>query len=498
MRVDIFGVKEGGTIDGALTAPLRPEVPTLVPGRRYLLETVIRTMKMGHPFTQGTADSNEIWLDVRVVSGGEVIGRTGGMAPDGEVDPWSHFVNAYVLDRDGKRIDRRNAQDIFVPLYSHQIPPGAADSVHLVLDVPPAASAPVTVEVRLQYRKFDTTYMRHVYGDDYQNELPIITLAEDRLTFPVAGPNAEVSNPPSPIEPEWQRWNDYGIGLLRKGGKSKGELRQAEEAFGAVERLGVYHGPLNLARVYLAQGTVETSAIEALERAAAFEGEAAAPSWSVAWFTGLVNKQNGFLDEAIENFRGIVELDDARTRAAGFDFSQDYRLLNELGQTLFERAKLERGEAGRQRRDELLTEAHGWFQRALELDPENATANYNASLIARQLGDAEAGRRHFELYQKYKTDDNARDRAVAAARASDPAADHAAEAIVFYDLDRSGAYELGGQDGPRRAAPYELHPLTVSSSTAGSPTTGEDADELARRGEAPASAAGAAGLGGGR
>jgi tetratricopeptide (TPR) repeat protein len=326
--------------------------------------------------------------------------------------------------------------------------------------------------------------MRYVYGDDYSNDLPILTLAEDRITFPVAGSGAAVDNSPSTI-PEWQRWNDYGIGLLRKGGKTKGELRQAEEAFRKVESLGKYHGPLNLARVYLAQGTVETSAIAALERAAAFEGEEAAPPWSIAWFTGQVNKQNGFLDEAIENFRSIVELDDARTREREFDFSQDYRLLNELGQTLFERAKLERGEAGKARRAELLTEARGWFDRALELDPENATAHYNASLIARQLGDAEAGRHHFDLYQKYKTDDNARDRAVAIARASNPAADHAAEAIVFYDLRRPDAFELGGPAGARRAAAFELTPLDDGAV--------EEEAEVARQGGSPAVAAGAGG-----
>ena len=77
MRVDLFGVREGGEIDGKLIAPLRPEVPTLKPGKKYLLETVIRTLKMGHLFTQGTADSNEVWLDVTVTSGDRVIGRSG-------------------------------------------------------------------------------------------------------------------------------------------------------------------------------------------------------------------------------------------------------------------------------------------------------------------------------------------------------------------------------------------------------------------------------------
>jgi tetratricopeptide (TPR) repeat protein len=482
MRVDLFGVKEGGVIDGALVAPLRPEVPALVPGRSYLLEAVVRTVKMGHLFTQGTVDSNEVWVDVVVTSGDRVIGRSGGMGDDGSVDPWSHFVNVYMLDREGRRIDRRNAQDIFVPLYNHQIPPGAADSIHYRLDLPPRLAAPVTVEVRLQYRKFDTVYMKQVmqglYGkDDYVNDLPILTLATDRVTFPVAGIAAAVEPQQSPI-PEWQRWNDYGIGLLLKGGKSKGELRTAEEAFARVEALGRPDGPLNLARVYLAQGTVQDKAVEALARAAAFDPPA--PAWSVAWFRGLVNKQNGFLDAAIDDFRSIVEADTEETRRRQFDFSQDYRLLNELGQTVFERSKRERGPDRQARKTELLREAASWFERALAIDPEDMSAHYNLSLVYRQLDEAERAAEHLELYRKYKPDDNARDRAIAVARAADPAADHAAEAIVVYDLTRSGAFELAdGRPGVRRAAAHELRPPAAETAVAAGAAEGAGS-ELSR------------------
>jgi len=442
MRVDLFGLHRGGQIDGELVAPLRPEVPTLEPGRRYLLDVVVRTVKMGHPFTQGTADSNEVWLDVTVEAGERVVGRSGGMGEAGRVDPWSHFVNIYMLDREGRRIDRRNAQDIFIPLYNHQIPPGAADVVHYLLDVPPDARSPLTVEVRLRYRKFDTIYLQHVYGPDFENDLPALELATDRITFPVARSPASapaVDNSPSPI-PEWQRWNDYGIGLLRKGGKSKGELRQAEQAFQRVEALGRPDGPVNLARIYLAQGTVSDRAVEALDRAAGFEPPA--NPWTVAWLSGLVNKQNGFLDEAIADFTGILELDDEETRRRGFDFSQDWRLLIELGQTLIERAKLDRGEAHREQRDALLQRAVGYLDRALELDPEATSAHWNLYIALRQLGERKRALEHLEAYRTYRPDDNAGDRAIAVARTADAAADHAAEAIVIYDLQRPGAYEL--------------------------------------------------------
>lgn len=444
--VDIFGVKPGGTIEDELIAPLRPEVPALEPGEDYLLEVVVRTLGLGHHLTQGTADSNQLWLDIEVRDElGNLVGRSGGLGEGNRVDPWSHFINVYMLDRDGARIDRRNAEDIFVPLYDHQIPPGAGDVVHYRLEVPPAGAATaLTVEAALRYRKFDTTYLRHIYGPETANELPILDLARDSVTFRVGGaaaPDAEssVAATREPAKPLWQRWNDYGIGLLRKGGTGRGELRQAIEAFTRVEELGRPDGPLNLARVYLAQGTVRDDAIAALERAAAFDPPA--PSWSVAWFSGLVNLQNGAVDDAISNFRSILEADSEEMRRRGFDFSRDVRLHNELGLALFERAKRERGPARADARAERLQEARESFDRALVIDPENVTAHYNLGLIHAQLGESDSAVRHREFHARYKPDDNARDRAIAIARRADAAADHAAEAIVIYDLHRPQRFE---------------------------------------------------------
>ena len=441
MRVDLFGIKEGGTIDGELTAPLRPEVPALRPGASYLLEAVVRTLKMGHVFTQGTADSNQVWLELTATSGGRVIGRSGGLDAERRVDPWSHFVNAFVLDRDGNRINRRNAEDIFTALYSNQIPPGAADAVHYRLDLPADLTEPVEVEVALHYRKFDTEYMRFVKDDPaWRNDLPIMTLARDRVVFPLEG---GAQAPAQAVEiPEWQRWNDYGIGLLRKRGA--GELRQAEAAFTEVERLGRPDGPLNLARVYLREGRVTQEAPDALRRARDFgeTGSPAAYEWSLLWFTGMVNKQNGRFDEAADNFRQLVEGGFAQAAGRGFHFERDYELLVELGNTLFERAKQERGESRRGARDALLSEAVGWLERALEYDPENVAAHYNLRLIHGELGDAERAQHHGDMHAKYKLDDNATDLAIANARRTYPAANHAAEAVVIYDL--SGDAERGG------------------------------------------------------
>lgn len=451
VRVDIFGIKEGGGIDSPLTAPLRPSIPVLRPGGRYLIEVVLRTVKLGHPFTQGTVDSNEVWVDATAKSGGRVVGRSGGLGPHNEVDPWSHFLNVYMLDREGNRIDRRNPQDIFTPLYNHQIPPGAGQVVHYDLVVPPDQREPLTLEVKLQYRKFDTVYMNYVLDTNYAkggpftitNDLPITTMASDTLVFPVEGAAAAPAQEASPI-PEWQRWNDYGIGLLLEGdkGSEKGQLIQAANAFEHVEKLGRADGPVNLARVYLKEGRL-TDAVAALQRAAAFNPPA--PRWTLAWFNGQVNKQNGYLDQAIAEFRGILEDRYPELDKRGFDFSKDYEVINELGQTYFERAKMERNNPQGQR--DFLNLAARQFQRTLELDTENAAAHYNLALIHAQLGDESKAALHRQEHERLRPDDNARDRAIAIERRRNPAADHAAQAVVIYSLQRAGAQgsSAGGQ-----------------------------------------------------
>lgn len=447
VRIDLFGVREEGRIDGKLHAPLRPAVPTLQPGQEYLLETVIRTLKLGHPFTQGTVDSNEIWVEVTATSGGRLIGHSGGIDPakGNEVDRWAHFVNVFMLDREGNRINRRNPQDIFTPLYNHQIPPGAAASLHYKLALPEDLTDPVTVEVKLQYRKFDAEYMQFVAQNGlvggekirgeqgakpYLNELPITTLAVDRVTFPLAGASGDVKNPERDI-PAWQRWNDYGIGQLLKG---KAELRQAEDAFRQVETLKRYDGPLNLARVYLAEGRLD-DATEALGRAAAYT-DSPAPPWTHAWLSGQVNQQQGRLADAVHDFRKALEDRTPEIIRRGFDFSRDYEVRNQLGQALFDQARQIRGDNNRAQREDFLRQAMHEFQQTLEIDSENVTAHYNLSLLFDQLGDATKATEHREMHQRYKLDDNAADRAVRLAREKYPAANHAAEALVIYSLNR--------------------------------------------------------------
>ena len=162
----------------------------------------------------------------------------------------------------------------------------------------------------------------------------------------------------------------------------------------------------------------------------------------MAWLNGLVNKQNGYLDQAIAEFRSILEDRYPEIAERGFDFSKDYEVINELGQTLFERAKMERGEAEARRARAFLREAVDQFEKTLRTrlrKPHGALQSRAALQPARRRSES---RRASQAHERYRPDDNARDRAIAIARRRDPAARPRRATVAIYPLHRPGAPEL--------------------------------------------------------
>jgi hypothetical protein len=63
-------------------------------------------------------------------------------------------------------------------------------------------------------------------------------------------------------------------------------------------------------------------------------------------------------------------------------------------------------------------------------------------LVYAKLGDEARAAEHRKLHDRYRPDPNATDRAISIQRRNNAAADHAAQAIVIYPLQRAGAPEL--------------------------------------------------------
>ena len=433
MRVDIIGLREGGVIDGPFIGPIRPVHPTLVGGESYLLEVVSRNLSTGHAFTQGTADSNEIWLEVTVRDSQGVIAHSGLIDDDGMVDPDAYRLNSFVIDSEGYRVENRAAGRIFTKVYDHQVPPGAASVTHYRLDVPAKLQGPLDIEVVLRYRKFDHELMDFVYGPvegtNLVKTLPAVEIARDRVVLAVDGDtnpiSAAAADPPAE---SWERLYDYGIGLFRTG--KQGSFRQSEEAFEMVEALGRLEGAFGLARVLEREGRLD-EAIAALERASV-PGSTVMP-WGVTYLSGQIDLKRGRFDSARERLEALAFEQSERfpgATARGFDFhGYDNLLLSLAG------LELRLATPGESERYE---DALEMTEIVLERDPESARAYWLRAQAFQGLGRLDEAAASRDLNARYRIDEQAGEAAIREARKRYPAADHAANPQAIYVLSIGG------------------------------------------------------------
>src|SRR5208282_1246304 len=97
---------------------------------------------------------------------GRVLAWSGRVEDEGRgpVDKGAHFYRSFQLDGEGNPINKRNAWQTRSVLYVRLIPPGAADTAHFRMSIPKDAVGPVTLEAKLNYRKFASYYTRFAYA----------------------------------------------------------------------------------------------------------------------------------------------------------------------------------------------------------------------------------------------------------------------------------------------------------------------------------------------
>ena len=278
-------------------------------------------------------------------------------------------------------------------------------------------------------------------------------VARDAVELPVG---VGASTPPSsePSIPDWERLYDYGIGLFRLG--PRGPLRQAEEIFTRLSKLGRHEGDFGLARVHLLQGRYE-EAVASLNRAAA-SGTTVAP-WGITYLSGVTDLERGLFEPARERFRSLAEFQQRDYPAAsrrGFDFSGDDRLLLELASTELRLARtgaamglvtvLELCDTVLNRNPQ---DFRAWWIRGQVLDllGDRKTSGDTdiqlqsslPELTSKPEDPAGIARAYHELF---RPDTQAAERAVREARKRYPWADHAANPSAIYDLNTHVETEL--------------------------------------------------------
>ncbi|MBI3484181.1 MAG: tetratricopeptide repeat protein, partial [Acidobacteria bacterium] len=205
--------------------------------------------------------------------------------------------------------------------------------------------------------------------------LPTLTLAQDAKTLRVIPRN---SPPPEPkvvlAKEDWERWNDYGIGLFLQS-----DLRGAEKAFLKATEADPNNpdGRVNIGRVRVQEGNLG-AAREVLQRALNMRPDLARAHFLLA----RVLKGEGKYDEAASHLRTVLA-----------QYPRDRVVRNDLGRTLF----LQRRYA----------EAIKELEAVLAVDPEDLQAHYNLMLCYNGIGDQPRALQYQARYLRFKADESA-------------------------------------------------------------------------------------------
>jgi Flp pilus assembly protein TadD len=392
-----------------VTAPLNRVGAVVRRGDTVRVDVVVRTKKIGHFFPGGTVDAYDTWLELKGTDDKGQIVFWSGMVEDGgkgRVEKGAHFYRSLQVDGHGNPINKRNAWATRAVVYVHLIPPGAADTVHYRMHIPENASGKITLHARLCYRKFawwntqfsfagtpdpkqenpevtpdfdDTKYVfaRSLKGVSAKEEkipdVPIVAVADDEVTLGVVPRNSAAPQAKVALDPkDWERWNDYGIGLLLQG-----DLKGAQAAFEKATEADPRNpdGWVNIGRAAVQEGDM-TRARTALEKALALNPNLA----RAHFFYSKVLRSDGHYDEAADQLRKVL-----------VQYPRDRVVLNDLGRILF----LQRNYAG----------AVKVLESVMAIDPEDLQAHYNLMLCYNGLGNEKLAHEHQIRYLRFKADE---------------------------------------------------------------------------------------------
>ena len=404
--------KVSGEVGGepaAITAPLNRIHPALRRGDSVRVDVVVRTKKVGHFFPGGTVDAYDTWLELKATDDkGQVIFWSGMVEDDGHgpVEKGAHFYRSLQIDAHGNAINKRNAWATRAVVYVRLIPPGAADTVHYRMQIPENAGSKIILHARLCYRKFawygthqafagqpdpsapnsvapdyddrPTVFTTSLKGVSAKTEkipdLPIVAVAENEVTLPVVAHAVPEKLPQTIVrKEEWQRWNDYGIGLFLQG-----DLKDAAAAFQKVTEADPNNpdGWVNLGRCAVQEGDMARARV-VLEKALSLSPNLARANF----FYAKVLRSEG-------NYKGAA----AHLRTVLSQYPRDRVALNDLGRVLFLERKYD--------------DAVSTLQSVLAIDPEDLQAHYNLMLCYNGLGDQQRAREHQARYLRFKADES--------------------------------------------------------------------------------------------
>lgn len=378
VTVDLFAVveQEGAADEERIHAPLDVDSPVLRPGDEIRVDVVIRNRGVGHVFPGGKNISKDCWLElVAEDEAGRVLYRSGEADEGRVVDPEAHRVSSAWLDENGELVEDYEVWREFAPAYLRRLDPSSGQTVGYRFRIPEDVEGPVRLTTRLHYRKISPEHTARAFeGSGRMVRVPIVTLDEATAVLAVSDDGTEAPEGELPAaldEVTLERWNDYAYGFAIRG-----DFDASREAYETLlaRAPGFSDGWVTLGNLQWILGQRDEA------RTSLRRGLDGNPHLVRAHFyLGLVERDAGNLDAAVEHLRTVTERYPREALAWRF-----------LAGVLITRGEHE--------------EARRALEHSLAVAPTDSAVHFMMAQVLRFLGDLEGAARHQELFSYYRPD----------------------------------------------------------------------------------------------
>lgn len=348
LNVDLFALKK---TEGPYIAPLGSTSFELKPNDNVEAVAVIQNKGVGHTLIPEQRDIYEAWVEFVVKDAtGKELTHSGALQADGKLDPRAHsFINR-MLDNKGNLLWKHEVWLRHTVATDATIRPGRSTIVRYQFHIPADATGPLTVTAKVNYRHLNEMFTRFILGEKHP-PYPVVEMAARTRTLNI-GQN-EAGKPDPADNPDWMRWNNFGIALL--------DDAQYSDAVSAFEHVAQMRPDYADARTNLGIAYSQWERYADADVSLKMALELAPNNPRALYYQALVYRNEGNLDGAITDLQKVVEQyprsPDAH-RELGFSYYQLHKY--DLARTQYEAVQ--------------------------SIDPDDLAAHYILAIVYRRLG----------------------------------------------------------------------------------------------------------------
>ncbi len=403
-NIDIFAIEKENAAatdtSNVVVAPLGLTHYAIAAGEALTADVVIQNKGIAHSHVPEQRDFYESWVNFTVKDGsGKTIVESGFLQPDGYLDPSAHsFTNRLINDK-GTLNDLHQIWHNRVLAYNNTIQSGRSQLVRYRFRLPKEITGQFTVTATVKYRRFNQHWIDFAMGEKHYPQ-PVIEMASQTRTISV-GDN-EPAKPMPGENPEWMRWNNYGIALL--------DAQQYQASVHAFEHVATLRPDYadaftNMAIVQISWQRYDDAKGNLAKALTLLPGDPRA-----LYYRAIVERNAGQVKEAIADLEAVlVKYPRARDalRELGFSYYQQHDYVK----------------------------SRETYERLQTVDPDDLAAHYQLAILYRRLGDKERAAIESAKFADQKDDPTA---STYALEYLGKHSEVAAESVVWHTHDLTG------------------------------------------------------------